>query len=219
VQETDVFAPVRGARIVLADDEGARASMTASWLAQMGWDVHILVQGPADAALETGWSPPSMPEPPPVRTIGIDELSALIGRSDVAVLDFARSVDYRRGHVPGAWFTSRTLLRQPDTALPAATRYVATSGDDVLARFAAPDIEAATGIETVVLAGGTDAWIAAGRALETTLSRLATPALDIYKRPYEGVENSVAAMQAYLDWEFGLVAQLERDGTARFRVL
>jgi hypothetical protein len=26
-------------------------------------------------------------------------------------------------------------------------------------------------------------------------------------------------MQAYLDWEHGLVAQLERDGTHRFRVL
>jgi hypothetical protein len=26
-------------------------------------------------------------------------------------------------------------------------------------------------------------------------------------------------MQAYLDWEFGLVAQLERDGTHGFRVI
>jgi len=26
-------------------------------------------------------------------------------------------------------------------------------------------------------------------------------------------------MQAYLDWEYGLVAQLERDGTHGFRVL
>jgi hypothetical protein len=26
-------------------------------------------------------------------------------------------------------------------------------------------------------------------------------------------------MQAYLDWEYGLVAQLARDGTHRFRVL
>ncbi len=39
VQETDHFAPVRGARIVLADDLGPRADMTASWLAQLGWDV------------------------------------------------------------------------------------------------------------------------------------------------------------------------------------
>src|SRR6187402_1671377 len=46
VQETDSFAPVRGARIVLADDLGARADMTASWLAQMAWDVYVLDAGP-----------------------------------------------------------------------------------------------------------------------------------------------------------------------------
>jgi hypothetical protein len=26
-----------------------------------------------------------------------------------------------------------------------------------------------------------------------------------------------SAMQAYLDWEFGLIAQLERDGTHHFK--
>ncbi|MCZ3272127.1 rhodanese-related sulfurtransferase, partial [Acinetobacter baumannii] len=35
VQETEMFAPVRGARVVLFDDDGVRANMTASWLAQM----------------------------------------------------------------------------------------------------------------------------------------------------------------------------------------
>ena len=40
-----------------------------------------------------------------------------------------------------------------------------------------------------------------------------------YKRPYEGTDNREAAMQAYLDWEYGLVAQLERDGTHGFFVI
>jgi hypothetical protein len=40
-----------------------------------------------------------------------------------------------------------------------------------------------------------------------------------YKRPYEGTDNKAAAMQAYLDWEYGLVAQLERDGTHGFYVI
>uniref|UniRef100_UPI001F3C0B72 rhodanese-like domain-containing protein n=2 Tax=Pseudomonas tohonis TaxID=2725477 RepID=UPI001F3C0B72 len=42
VQETDHYASVRGARIVLADDDGTRANMTGSWLAQLGWEVHVL---------------------------------------------------------------------------------------------------------------------------------------------------------------------------------
>ena len=105
VQETDHFAPVRGARIVLADDLGARADMTASWLAQMGWEVYVLA-GPFDAT-ETG-NPHALPPRP-----------------------------------------------------------------------------------------------AAGR----------------YRRPYEGTDNPAAAMQAYLDWEYGLVDQLARDGTHGFFVI
>ncbi len=38
VQEIDMAAPVRGARIVLTDNMSVRADMTASWLAQMGWE-------------------------------------------------------------------------------------------------------------------------------------------------------------------------------------
>ena len=105
VQETDHFAPVRGARIILADDLGPRADMTASWLAQLGWEVLVL-EG-FDGELETG--PDGGPAP-----------------------------------------------RGPE-----------------------------------------------GR----------------YKRPYEGTDNPKAAMQAYLDWEYGLVAQLARDGTHGFFVI
>ena len=103
VQETDMLAPVRGARIVLSDDLGARADMTASWLAQMGWEVYVLSDG-----------------------------------------------DYR-------------------DASPAVPRPRPTTGR--------------------------------------------------YKRPYEGTDNAAAAMQAYLDWEYGLVAQLERDGSHGFFVI
>lgn len=106
VQETDHFAPVRGARIVLADDLGARADMSASWLAQMGWEVYVL-DGGLDGPLETGPSDGFLPRGPEGR----------------------------------------------------------------------------------------------------------------YKRPYEGTDNPQAAMQAYLDWEFGLVDQLERDGTHGFYVI
>ncbi len=50
-------------------------------------------------------------------------------------------------------------------------------------------------------------------------SAAAAPRAKAYKRPYEGTDNPASAMQAYLDWEYGLVAQLERDGTHGFRVV
>ena len=106
VQEIDIAAPVRGARILLTDDRAVRADMTASWLAQMGWEVYVL-DGGYDAALDQG---------PPV------------------------------------------VIPKPD-----------------------PSVR--------------------------------------YRRPYEGTNVDRAAMQAYLDWEYGLVEQLRRDGSHGFFVI
>ncbi|NDL63264.1 rhodanese-like domain-containing protein [Acerihabitans arboris] len=118
VQETDHYAAVRGARIVLVDDADlTRANMTASWLAQMGWRVWVLDGSSGGDDAEYGaWVPP-VPAP-------------------------------ERG------------------------------------------------------AGG-----------------LPSPRHDRYRRPYEGLDNSTQAMQAYLDWEAGLVAQLDKDGTHGFFVI
>lgn len=106
VQEIDMAAPVRGARIVLTDDKGVRADMTGSWLAQMSWEVFVL-DGGYDGGLEVG-PPVVVPKPDPSRR---------------------------------------------------------------------------------------------------------------YRRPYEGTDVNTEAMQAYLDWEYGLVAQLQRDGTHGFYVI
>ena len=106
VQEIDMAAPVRGARIVLTDDRSVRADMTASWLAQMGWETYVL-DGGYDRALEI--KPPLMwPKPDPAHR---------------------------------------------------------------------------------------------------------------YRRPYEGTDIDTSAMQAYLDWEYGLVEQLRRDGSHGFFVI
>jgi rhodanese-related sulfurtransferase len=106
VQEIDMAAPVRGARIVLTDDKCVRADMTASWLAQMSWEVFVL-DGGYDGALEVG---------PPI------------------------------------------VLPKPDSS-------------------------------------------------------------HRYRRPYEGTDANTSAMQAYLDWEYGLVDQLRRDATHGFYVI
>lgn len=106
VQEVDMAAPVRGARILLTDNMGVRADMTASWLAQMGWEVYVL-DGGYDRALEVG-PPKVLPKPDPAHR---------------------------------------------------------------------------------------------------------------YRRPYEGTDVDTGAMQAYLDWEYGLVEQLRRDATHGFFVI
>jgi len=70
-----------------------------------------------------------------------------------------------------------------------------------------------------VLDGGTAAWVAAGLPVESGETHLASDRIDRYRRPYEGTNNPADAMQAYLDWEYGLVEQLKRDGTHHFKVI
>ncbi|KVT93119.1 sulfurtransferase [Burkholderia ubonensis] len=223
VQETDHHAPVRGARIVLADDDGVRADMTASWLAQMGWDVRVVEAG-AQAFGETGQPPRDVPAAPGVADVSPATLAGWLREAapdEIAIVDVTASANYVKRHIPGAWFAVRAQLRDALAAIPAARRYVFTCGSSLLARFAAADARALlpASAQIVVLAGGTAAWIDAGLPVEAGDTRLASPRIDRYRRPYEGTDNAAAAMQAYLDWEFGLVEQLKRDGTHHFRVI
>jgi len=217
VQETDMFAPVRGARIVLADDLGPRADMTASWLAQMGWDAFVL-DGGFDGDLETGEWRPERPATPSVPTISGSALAEAFAGGAVSVIDVGPSPAHRKAHIPGAWFAIRARLGGALDALPKDRPVVVTSPDGELAAFAAHDL-AGCGLDVGALAGGTAAWIAAGLATETGLPRPATAPEDVYRRPYEGADHAAEAKQAYLDWEYGLVDQLARDGTHGFFVI
>lgn len=227
VQETDHHVPVRGARIVLADDDGVRAPMTASWLAQMGWEVHVLAAQAASARSAQGPTPAEHPAPPAVTELTPIELSTQLqlAPGEIAVIDVTTSANHAKRHIPGAWFAIRAQLGQALDAIPAARRYVLTCGSSLLARFAASDLRAlldargGSEAEIAVLAGGNAAWFAAGLPAEAGLTCAATLPTDRYRRPYEGTEAPAEAMQAYLDWEFGLVAQLSRDGTHGFDVI
>lgn len=222
VQETDHVAPVRGARIVLADDDGVRANMTASWLAQMGWDVHVLDGLQKADFSEAGQPQPTLPPLPPSASVSAAELAQWLHDSSnqaTVLLDFSSSASYVRQHIPGARFALRSQLAAVLQQTPGAARYVLASGDSLLASYAAGDLQQLTERPVFVLAGGTAAWIAAGLPAQSGETALASPRIDRYRRPYEGTDNPAAAMQAYLDWEYGLVAQLAADGTHGFFVI
>jgi rhodanese-related sulfurtransferase len=219
VQETDHYASVRGARLVLLDDDGVRANMSASWLAQLGWEVFVVDDlRPEDFSEKGGWNAPSPPLPQ-VEEISAQTLHEWREHGSVAVLDFTASANYLKQHIPGAWWTLRADLAHALRNVPAAERYVLTCGSSKLARLAVSEVEGLTGKPVFVLKDGTASWVAAGFELEHGESHLASPRIDRYRRPYEGTEAPREAMQAYLDWEYGLVEQLGRDGTHGFHVI
>lgn len=219
VQETDHFASVRGARLVLVDDDGVRANMSASWLAQLGWQVAVLEGASvADFSEPGAWVAP-VPAPPPAQAITPATLAEWLEQPGTQVLDFTTSANHVRQHVPGAVWALRSQLVQVVAALPEAQHFVVTCGSSQLARYAVPEVAALSGKPVFVLEGGNSAWIAAGLPTEQGEQRLGAPRIDRYRRPYEGTDNPREAMQGYLDWEFGLVEQLGRDGTHGFFVI
>ncbi|WP_374402874.1 rhodanese-like domain-containing protein [Niveibacterium sp.] len=219
VQETEMFAPVRGARVVLADDDGVRASMTGHWLAQMGWQVFVLPPlGPAELS-EQGAPISLAPHAPAVPGVSVAEAQRLLASGTALALDVGPSARYVKRHVDGAWFILRARLADDLHRLPIAQHYIVTADEVELAAWAAADLRALVDATVHVLAGGNVAWFAAGGAEGAGDARLASPRIDRYRRPYEGTDNPASAMQAYLDWEYGLVAQLERDATHGFRVI
>ena len=64
IQATDEYAITRGSRIVLADDDLTRATMTASWLIEMGWETYVLNDELGDDnSLEHGTNDPTFISP------------------------------------------------------------------------------------------------------------------------------------------------------------
>lgn len=219
VQATDRWIGTRNARIVLLDDEdGVRAAITASWLIQLGvGDVYVHSIYPAAETLERGPERTVALEPvPAVAALSPAELARQLESGAVALLDLDTSLAYGRGHIPGARFAVRSRLPEGLETLPQGP-LVLTSADGRLAAFAAADL-AGSGRPVSVLAGGTAAWIAAGLELESGETALLHPADDVWRSPYQEAGDRHAAFQRYLDWEIALIHQIEHDDTVAFKV-
>ena len=219
VQETDSWLGVWGARVVLVDDTGVRARMTASWLRRMGWDAAVLDNGHGgglDDDLERGTPEPKSdifplagPEPATVRP---SELQANPG----VVVDLALSRQHRQGHIPGAWFAIRARLAEALDKLTAQGDLVLTSEEGVIARYAAAELRTRRPVK--VLAGGTAAWKAAGLPLETGMGPLASEPDDVALSARDRPSDRERYMREYLAWEIDLVNQIGRDEDCRFHL-
>lgn len=221
VQETDRHAATWGARVVLVDDDGVRATMTAHWMQQMGWDVAVLTLDMRVAGTAIGAYAP--------RVLGLDDLT--VPSTDVAtlraqlqagtatVVDLDWSRGFVAGHVPGAWYAIRARLDAAFVTLPATEAIVFTSSDGALASLAAAEWNGRTPARVVALTGGTAAWVAAGFGLERGATRMASAPDDMRLRAREQAGSVEDAMRAYLTWEIDLVNQMATDDDQRFKVM
>jgi len=215
VQATDFQIGVPNGRIVLIDDTGVRATMTAHWLVQMGYrDVSVLADG-LSGDLETGPEPgPALPDVPMIDVATLDAR-----RREVAVLELGESRVFRKGHIPGAGWAIRSWIAETGPSLTDTDTLVITSADGMLAALAVGEAEALTEANVYALEGGTDAWIAAGYPTEADPLVPADEAcIDVYLRAYDRNTDVEAKMQEYIDWEVALIEQIAADDDVQFRL-
>jgi rhodanese-related sulfurtransferase len=221
VQETDRHVATWGARIVLVDDDGVRATITAHWMKQMGWDVATMTVDMRVAGTASG---PYVP-----RVLGLDGVSvpeidaaalhARLAAGSANVVDLDLSRDYVAGHIPRALYAIRSRLIDVLSSLPVGAACVFTSSDGTLAKLAAAEWPPGASVPVLALAGGTAAWRAAGYGIETGATRMACPPDDARLRAREQPGNVEDAMRAYLAWEIELAKQMAVDDDQRFQVL
>jgi rhodanese-related sulfurtransferase len=216
VQATDQYVGTLGSRVVLVDDAEVRAVMTASWLKQMGMREVVVL---AERGTET--RPPAFPPlgTPATAEKAIDPtaLATLLERGGATVIDLAPSPQYRKGHIPSAWFAIRSRLGEALAKISVSGALVLTSEDGVLAGLAVADATALTTHDVRYLAGGTAAWQSARRPMSQEL-RMADDASDVWLKPYERAGDTRGAMSEYLSWEIDLIERIARDRTCHFAI-
>ena len=208
VQATDQWIGVRGARIALIDDDGVRARMTGAWLRQMGHRDVFVVEGGLDEPGRAGAAAPTPPRRTATDTIPEGAL----------VIDLARSIDFRAGHIPGAIWARADPARRAAGPAGRGPHVVLTSPDGVLARLAVDEVAALTAAPVHGAARRHAAWARAAVRSRPTGPAGRRGCIDFYLRPYDRNSGVEEAMHAYLSWEIDLVREIERDGTVAFGV-
>ena len=153
-----------------------------------------------------------------VRHLSVEEASVLLAQSHRTLyrFDVRASEEYAAGHIKGfRHYPGGQLVQEIDMAAPVrGSRLLLTDNMGVRADMTASWL-AQMGFETYVLEGGYDRKLEVGPPEVVVRPDTAHR----YRRPYEGTDVDTKAMQAYLDWEFGLVEQLRRDATHGFFVI
>jgi rhodanese-related sulfurtransferase len=219
VQATDQWVGVKGARLVVMDDEGVRAAMVAAWLRQLGHQAFVLErEGRAAVRFEAGASPERAENIlPRLRTTSPGEIADLLAAGRVRVVDLRASADYRAGHIAGSVWSIRPRIAA--AVANAALPVVLVADEPLVARAAAVDLAQAGASDVRFIEGGMAAWQGDGNQLEVSPDRPAdAERTDFVFHTLGRNEGNLDAARAYLAWETNLVNQLDEHERAVFRI-
>ncbi|MCK9513230.1 MAG: rhodanese-like domain-containing protein [Pigmentiphaga sp.] len=216
LQGLDDHVAVQGARLIIHAPDPVRAALTAAYLCQMGWnDVWWLNTAGGKAQPKVSRIAPQ-PRPASAAEPWLVARPNWWREAGTLILDLGNSRRYREQHLPGAQFAARALLPQVLQPGPRIQRILLCCDDGELSAAASDEVAELTGLDVFVLQGGVTAWADAGGPVASDPVWL-TEAIDVATTPYDYRGDLAAQMQAYIDWELALEAQVERDGVLRFR--
>jgi rhodanese-related sulfurtransferase len=218
VQAIDRWVGTRGARLVLVDDTGIRAIMTAHWLKQMGWDVQILDRALDGVVLETGSGAPASSVLSAAPVIEPAEAARWFAQGAAAV-SLEASSEYRKAHPDAAVWSIRPRLDRLPAAVLKSDRLVLFTEDEASAQLAAVDLAELTSARLAIVRGGARGWARAG--LPVTASPGDPPdeeRIDYLFWNHDRHAGNQNAMRAYLQWETELPAQIAADGLSGFQL-
>lgn len=216
VQATDQWVGVKGARMVLLDDDMIRAPMVANWLYQLGHEVAVLEGGIAAAR---GLDLPQREGAgvTPVPPVSAAELTEMRDVGRVQLLDLRPSMTYRAGHIDSAIWSIRPKL--DDVGLKPDVPVVLVANDPDVAALAAQRLGelGITGVRQ--LGGDADAWAAAGLVAVASPDTPSDEAcIDFLFHTHQRNDGDAEAARQYIAWEIGLVDRLDEQERANFRL-
>jgi len=217
VQATDQFVGVRGARLVVFDEENVRAPAMASWLAMMGWEVAVLTD-----AFSHQWTA----KPEHVQT-GQQRYSshwtvisaAQLNQAQTSAtfcLDIRASTKYREAHLKNFVWSIRPKLN----TLPSlkGANVVLVADDLALAELAALELSEAGALEIQINIDSVQQWRAAGLELTTSpTSPSDQDSIDYLFFVHDRHEGNRAAALRYLEWEINLLNQIDEQERKSYR--
>lgn len=215
IQATDQWVGVRNARIVLIDGgDMVRAPVVASWLRQLGCDAYVLEEG---VRSQLKGIPAQKPKLPDLAMISAAELKHGLDNGSCTAFDLGHSMQFRKAHIPGSRWSIRSRLAAD--ALNAKGTIVLVSDAADVARLAAGEL-VASGINDVkLLEGGIKAWTDAAHPTHSSPdSPSDAECIDYLFFVHDRHAGNREAMKQYLAWETGLMAQLDAQDKASFRI-
>jgi rhodanese-related sulfurtransferase len=221
IQATDQWVGVKGARLLLLDDEGVRAPVVAGWLRQMGQAASV-IDGGLGAARAQAWlrAEPAPPVGGELGTLSARQAAAALAGGGIAIIDVRASLSYRQGHIAGAVWSTRPLIGA--ACPPQGTPVLLVAEEPAVARLAAIDLREAGATDIHLLVEGPETWPAAGLAMQATPEVPADQAridfLFFTAKRHEGTAGGAAAARQYLAWEIGLIQQLDAQERGAFRI-